>query len=98
MLLKNKAAMAILPLILVGPAMPVSAAYSYCMEPRAPSFYGSKPTKPICAAVRNCSQWDVDSYRSAVDQHFNRLKQYAADVDRYYKGAQEYLECMSDLD
>ncbi len=98
MQVKNSAVAVTLLLVLAGPAIPASAAYSYCMEPRAPSFYGTKPSKPFCAAARNCSKWDVDNYRSSIEQHFNRLRQYAADVDSYYRNAQEYVECMGDLD
>lgn len=74
------------------------AYYGYCSEPSAPSFYARKPTKPYCAANRNCSKFDVDSYNSEVDRYFRQLKQYASDVDRYYNGASAYLKCMSELD
>lgn len=68
------------------------------MEPRAPSFFGTKPNKPYCAAARSCSQWEVDSYRRNIDNHIRNLRTYADDVDRYYKSASEYIECMADLD
>lgn len=75
-----------------------TGAYSYCSEPRAPSIYLSKPTKPFCATTRNCEQWQVDMYRNEVRSYYNDLETYADDVDRYYRNAADYVECMSDLD
>lgn len=75
-----------------------TGAYSYCSEPRAPSAYLSKPTKPFCATTSNCEQWQVDMYRNEVRSYYNDLQAYADDVDRYYRNAADYVECMSDLD
>ena len=57
-----------------------------------------KPTKPYCAASRNCSEYQVSSYKSAVRSYFDDLEQYANDVNRYHKQATDYVECMADLD
>jgi hypothetical protein len=40
----------------------------------------------------------VSSYKRDVEAYFDNLKQYAGDVDRYYKKAGEYIQCMADLD
>ena len=66
------------------------------MEPRAPSLFVTKPTKPLC--YDGCSSWEISSYRSEVESYYISLEQYANDVDRYYKRATEYVECMADLD
>ena len=77
---------------------PAVAAYGFCMEPRAPSVYITKPMKPYCAASRSCEQWQVDSYKNEIDRYFDNLKTYLADVDRYRKKAYEYASCMAELD
>jgi hypothetical protein len=67
------------------------------MEPRAPSaLFLSRPTKPVC--YNGCSEWQVSSYKRDVEAYFDNLKQYASDVDRYYKKAGEYIQCMAELD
>lgn len=75
-----------------------NAAYSFCYEPRAPSVYLRKPTKPYCAASRSCSDWEVQSYRNDIDRYFRNLREYADSVDKYYSDASEYIACMSKLD
>jgi hypothetical protein len=73
------------------------AGFGFCMEPRAPSaLFLSRPTKPAC--YNGCSEWQVSSYKRDVEAYFDNLKQYANDVDRYYKKAGEYIQCMADLD
>ena len=74
------------------------AAYAFCMEPRAPNFFGHKPSKPICATMRNCSSFEVNAYRDDVDRYYRDLRQYVEDIDKYYKNASDYVECMSKLD
>ena len=71
---------------------------SFCMEPRAPSLYIVKPTRPFCAASRSCSEFEVSSYKRSVDSYFSELRQYVSDVDRFSKKAYEYAQCMTDLD
>jgi hypothetical protein len=76
---------------------PAVASYGYCMEPRAPSAaFIVRPTKPIC--YNGCSEWQVSSYKREIGSYLDNLQQYANDVDRYYKKAGEYIQCMSDLD
>lgn len=75
---------------------PAVAGFSYCAEPRAPSaVFLMKPTKPVCYS--GCSEWQVSQYKREVSSYFENLQQYASDVDRYYKRAGEYVQCMSDL-
>lgn len=80
----------------IGPAN--AAASSYCSEPRAPSMYISKPSKPYCASSRSCSSWEVSSYKSSVERYYQELEDYADGVNRYVRQANDYIECMSDLD
>jgi hypothetical protein len=84
-------------LTLVG-STPTEAISSFCMAPRSPTFYDSKPTKPFCAALKSCTQYDVDHYKRDVANYFNNLRTYADEVDRHYKKQSEYIECLSDLD
>jgi hypothetical protein len=70
----------------------------FCTEPRAPMVYISRPTRPFCAATSNCTQFDVDYYRRTVREYFRQLQEYAEAVDRYYRSAGQYVECMSHLD
>jgi hypothetical protein len=67
------------------------------MEPRAPSAaFIMRPTKPLC--YNGCSDWQVSAYKREVTAYYDSLRQYAGDVDRYYKKAGEYIQCMADLD
>jgi len=76
---------------------PAIAAYGYCIEPKAPSaMFLTRPSKPYC--VSGCSEWEVSSYKREVSAYYDSLQQYANDVDRYYKKAGEYIQCMADLD
>jgi hypothetical protein len=78
-------------------AVPLKAA-SICFEPRAPSAILIKPTKPFCAAMKNCSQWEVDMYRNELSTYFETLRDYAVDLDKYYRSAVEYVQCMATTD
>jgi hypothetical protein len=75
-----------------------SASFSYCSKPYAPSDYISKPSKPFCATMRNCSDWEIRSYKSDVENYFRKLRAYLVDVDQYYENAYDYAKCMADLD
>jgi len=76
---------------------PAVAGYGLCIEPRVPTaMFLNRPSKPIC--ISGCSEWQVSEYKQEVSTYFNNLEQYATDVDRYYKKAGEYIQCMSDLD
>ena len=81
----------------IGPAE-AATVQSYCMEPRAPSAFLTRPRLPFCASTRSCSELDASMYQNAVRQYFNQLEEYASAVDRYYRQALEYVRCMSDLD
>ena len=79
-------------------AQMTSVSYGYCTQPFAPSAYLSKPSKPFCATMRNCSDWEVRSYRYEVDRYYANLRRYAGEVDDYYEEAISYIRCMQDLD
>jgi len=55
-----------------------------------------RPTKPMC--YNGCSDWQINEYKSQVSTYFDGLRQYAADVDAYYKKAGDYIQCMAKLD
>lgn len=74
------------------------AAYGFCSAPMAPSAFLSKPNKPYCFAARNCSSWEIDSYKRSVSSYYDDLRRYAEQVDSYYERATKYVECMSYLD
>jgi hypothetical protein len=75
-----------------------TASFSYCNKPYAPNDYFSKPSKPFCATMRNCSDWEIQSYKSDVENYFRKLRAYLVDVDQYYENAYDYAKCMADLD
>lgn len=75
-----------------------NAAYGFCSRPNAPSIFLSKPSKPFCYTSRNCSEWQINSYKSDVDRYYRSLRQYAGQVDDFYNNATKYVECMSYLD
>jgi hypothetical protein len=86
-------------LLLVLPLGSADAMFRFCFEPTAPSFgFVRKPTKPYCAAARNCTEWEVSSYKADVERYFKKLKQYAEEVDAYYVQAGDYVKCMAVLD
>jgi hypothetical protein len=94
--MKMQSAIALAMSIAIGSSStPPAKAAGMCMEPRAPSAFLTKPSKPVC--FNGCSEFQISSYRSQVRSYFANLEQYATDVDRYYKRAAEYVECMSDL-
>lgn len=74
------------------------AAYGFCSAPMAPTAFLSKPGKPYCFSARNCSSWQIDSYKNDVDRYYENLRRYARQVDDYYEGATKYVECMSYVD
>lgn len=74
------------------------AAYGFCSAPHAPSAFLIKPNKPYCFASRDCSSWQINSYKSEVDRYYQQLGQYADQVDTYYESAAKYVKCMSYID
>lgn len=79
-------------------AAPEAHASSYCSQPMAPTTFLVKPMKPYCAWSKSCSQFEVDSYRNDVNRHFEQLKRYSREVNDFYSGASDYIECMAQLD
>lgn len=87
-------------------AGPVSAGI-YCTPPVAPSFFETKPTKPIKPFCLNeitnthtCDEWIVSKYNIEVDTYNGRLREYqdAAriyidELNSYLKKAREYAQC-----
>jgi hypothetical protein len=79
-------------------SQPAQAALGFCTQPYAPTIFLRKPDKPFCAISRSCTELDVQNYRDDIDRYFDRLKQYAGQVDDYYNDARTYIKCMADLD
>ena len=79
-------------------AEPARAAFAYCSQPLAPSAYMRKPTKPICAISQDCSDLDVQLYKTELEGYFKKLKKYLGDVEDYYADAYDYAKCMANLD
>ena len=96
--MRIRALLALAAILAIGSSAwtPAVAGFGYCMEPRAPSLFVTKPSKPIC--ISGCSEWQVSAYKRDVAAYYDALRQYADDVDRYYKKAGEYIQCMADLD
>lgn len=80
------------------PGQSAHAAFGYCSQPIAPSVRISKPTKPYCAVLGKCSDWEIEAYRDDLERYFEKLKKYIADVDTYSDEAYAYAKCMADLD
>ncbi len=74
------------------------AAYGYCMAPRPPSFYASKPSKPYCATSQSCSSFEVDQYRSSIKDYYSQLEQYLTEIEKFRKLAYEYADCEAKAD
>lgn len=84
-----------LMMVLLLPAL-VSA---YCSSPSAPDPPGTyerpdKPSVPYCintfSNTHTCSQWEIDSYKSA-------LQQYKYDVEDYIRKLQNYVDEANDF-
>jgi hypothetical protein len=87
-----------------------SLAVSFCREPKAPTFYHSKPAKPrtpYCvneyAKTHNCSESEIYSYNRDVESYNSQLRLYGSQADMYVselkdyvKKAVEYAKCEAD--
>lgn len=86
-------------LLLTLPLGSADAMLRYCSQPMAPSMgFISKPSKPYCAATGTCTEWEVSSYKSDVEQYYRKLNRYVEEVDTYYAEASDYVKCMAELD
>lgn len=61
-------------------------AWAYCSEPDPPSRCSKPekpepPTRPYCAATQSCSEWQVSSYNSELDQYRSDRREYESDVE-----------------
>lgn len=75
-------------------ALPCVANAAYCFEPSTP--YGGaprRPNKPICASMRNCSQWEISSYQNEMEDYVRKLKRYVEEANMYAQEALEYAKC-----
>ena len=72
-------------------------ALAYCSEPDPPSRYSKPekpepPTRPYCAATQSCSEWQVRSYNSELDQYRSDLREYESDVEDYIRKLKSYVD------
>ena len=73
------------------------AALAYCSEPSPPSRYSKPekpepPSRPYCAASRSCSDWQVRSYNSELEQYQSDLREYQSDVEDYVRKLKTYVD------
>lgn len=95
-------------LILIGICGARSASAGiYCTGPEAPTFYETKPTKPIipfCLSeltnTNTCDELTNDDYNVRVDDYNDELSKYQSSVDvyilqlnKYVRDAQAYARC-----
>ena len=89
-------------IVLVGVAIVATTSSAwcgmYCSEPRAPSFYESKPTKPdvpYCineySRTNSCDQFTIDNYNSEVETYNSALRSYRSSVELYVSELNSYL-------
>jgi hypothetical protein len=98
---RSKAIPVMIVAALVGASVsstPASAAFGFCSQPFAPTAFLTRPSKPFCASMRNCTEFDVQQYRNEIDRYYTDLKRYATQVNDYYDAATAYVKCMADLD
>jgi len=74
-------------------------ANAYCYEPTPPpAAYFSQPSKPYCDPTQSggCSDWDLDNYRSEVEDYVRELEYHAEQAVRYANETQLFVECEAD--
>lgn len=86
------------------------AAGMYCTAPVAPSFFDTKPTKPIkpfclneITNTHSCDEMTVSQYNIEVDIYNSRLRayqdaarSYVDELSYYLKKAKEFARCEVD--
>ncbi|WP_374528152.1 hypothetical protein [Novosphingobium sp.] len=84
----------------VGPAASATNYGIYlgaCRQPDAPYYRGpSKPSKPSCAVMRNCPDWEVSEYRNKSQVFPSAMRRYASDVQAFNEQAAEFVRCMTE--
>lgn len=73
------------------------ASWAYCSEPSPPSRYSKPdkpepPSRPYCAATQSCSEWQVRSYNSELEQYRSDLREYESDVEDYVRKLKAYVD------
>lgn len=82
---------------------------AYCYSPLAPQPPGSytrpdKPSVPYCvntySNTHTCSEWEIDSYNSALEQYkydveeyIRKLKNYINEANNFVNEAVHYAKC-----
>lgn len=96
-------------LLSCAPMAPASAGV-YCSEPRTPTFYERKPTKPTApycvneyARTHSCSEVEIsrynreiDVYNAQLESYMRRARSYISELNDFLKKAREYAQCESD--
>ena len=91
-------ALAGLVLAAPGPAPVAKGAPGKCKQPHAPVFKLEKPRKPSCAIGGSCTRRQLEAYDEEVRDFRRALHFYGEELDLYYKRANKFLGCMSELD
>ncbi len=75
----------------------VGTAAAYCSEPSPPSRYSKPerpeaPDRPYCAAMQNCSQWEIDRYNSELRTYKSELAAYQDEIETYVRKLKAYVD------
>jgi hypothetical protein len=83
--------------LVVAVSLATGQAQAYCSEPTPPSRFSKPdkpdpPSKPFCASMNNCSQFDVDIYNSSIRNYNFELERYSRDIQDYIRKLNTYIE------
>jgi len=78
-----------------------SNAFAICSEPSAPDAPGSyaKPDVPYClgeysySGKHTCESYEIENYKSEVDDYVQKMKNYADEVEAFYSDAVSFANC-----
>ena len=72
-------------------------AHAFCFSPSPPSEpFGSVPGPPFCevnADYNRCDQFDIDGFKSEIEDYIRKMERYAGEVQSYASEALEYAQC-----
>ena len=85
-----------LALVLQSPNAVV--AFAFCSQPDAPDPPStfSKPDVPYCIRDRSCEDYEIQRYKSDVEDYVRKLKNYASEAEEFHGDAVQYAECEID--
>lgn len=73
-------------------------AQAFCSEPDFNEpIPPTKPDKPFCVSMGNCTEFDVDMYKREMEYYLSNLKYYVNEAqdagNQYAEEALEYAKC-----